>query len=541
MLMSTHKTCIQITDLSYKLPQGRTLFKELSFGLGLQRTGFIGNNGIGKTTLCKIIANLLPPTTGKVHLNANISYLDQNPKIPANSTVADMLNASEKLRALNRIYSYQNTEEDLEVLGEDWNIKERLIKTLEHMGLTHLSFERKLSTLSGGELTRLRLAKALYEEVDYLILDEPTNNLDKSAREKLYQFIQYWKKGLLVISHDRTLLNLLDQIIELTPKGLSFYGGNYDYYKNKKEEEQNTIEAQYLQAKRELKQTDNEIKLRREKKHQHDKKAHKKSVKAGISKLERNGAKEKASKTQGKIKIQAERQLSEAQTRKDKAWKKVEIVENIEPNLDHTKIPKGKEILRIKELSFSYPNRFSLLQSVNLSLVGPERLAIIGPNGSGKSTLIQLILNKLTPCYGEIKLGTEKIAYLDQNVENLDHNKSLYENFILHNSTYSENDTRYILAKFLFRGNEAFKKIINLSGGEKIRAGLACALMSETPPQLIILDEPTNHLDISSIEKIEAMLKNYQGAIIVTSHDESFLKNISINKYYILTQKDRHI
>lgn len=528
--MSNKKNCIQIVDLSYTYPKGKVVFEKLTMGLGEERYGLIGRNGVGKTTLCRILANKLKPTAGEAQHLVKIAYLEQVPNLYPSTCVSSVFNAEEKLKAYKRIQAGTASEKDIEVLGDDWDIETRLQKSLKEVDLPQLGLEEKVATLSGGQLTRLRIAKAIFDDADFLILDEPTNNLDKQAREKLYSFIRSWKKGLLIISHDRTLLNLMDQIVEMTPKGLTLYGGNYDFYKEKKAEEKKAIEEEYEKSKREHIKTDRAIRVQKEIKAQRDAKAHKKALATGVPKIERKGAKGKAEKTQGKKSTQAERLIKEALERKSEAWEKVLIEEEIEINLDHTKVPNGKEILRIKDLSFSYPDKEPLFNNLELTISGPERVVIEGPNGSGKSTLHKLILGKLKPQRGIIKVGSNRIAYLDQQVDFLDSEKSIIENFNSLNEAHSENKARYILAKFLFRGESAFKKLKELSGGERVRAGLACVLMSATPPQLIILDEPTNHLDLSSIEKLESVLNQYQGALIITSHDEQFCKNLNIQK-----------
>lgn len=433
---------IQINHLSYELEANRTLFSEFSIGLSNEKTGLVGKNGTGKSTLARIIMGKITPTNGSVVRSGRIAYLPQTTPVDSSITVAALLEIEEKLNALEQYDSGKGDDAKLlSIINDDWDVRERAVGVLHSVGLERLQLERSTENLSGGEITQLLLAKLVLSDPDYLILDEPTNNLDIHARKKLYAFIKNWKKGLLVISHDRELLSLMDQILEMTTIGVNLYGGNYTFYEAKRREELLAIEEEYESSKRELKKTEKSINAKKDLKEKRDRAAAKRSKLQGLSKLQRDEAKERASQTDGRLRISHESQLKEAQERKQKAWEQVELSSSLNLDLSNTAIPNGKEVLIIENLSFTYdPEIKPILKGINLTMIGPERIALTGDNGSGKSTLIKLIMGKLTPNEGVIKIGVDRVSYLDQHHEGLKRGLTVLENFRRYNPELSETE-----------------------------------------------------------------------------------------------------
>lgn len=244
-----------------------------------------------------------------------------------------------------------------------------------------------------------------------------------------------------------------------------------------------------------------------------------------------NSKRGRSERTQSKLLIKEERLTNQAETQLQSVREKIETHEEIHVDLPETVVPNGKVILAIEQLSFCYPNASdAIIQDFNLTMQGTERVALVGDNGSGKTTLIKLILGVLQPQAGQIYLGTSHISYLNQNTSLLNYEFSVLENFLMLNPAATEDDAYRCLVQFLFKNIATHKLVKYLSGGEKLRALLACVLMSTQPPQLLILDEPTNHLDLHSIHSIESALKNYQGAMIVISHDQRFLENSGVTR-----------
>ncbi len=523
---------ILVNNISFTLPTGKMLFSGISLAFSQHKIGLVGRNGIGKSTLIKLILGELSPHTGSIQVVGNITYVPQTPILLQDMTVAAFLECEEKINALHRIANGSIETQDFLILNDEWDIEERVQECLNIFGLDTIPYDRPIKMLSGGETTRLLLAKAFLSDADFLLLDEPTNHLDSNARKQLYHAIRDWKRGLIVISHDRTLLNLLDEIIELNTLGVNCYGGNYELYEQQKLIETAAKEQQLHDAKKSLKHSQQTIQSSREKHEQKQSYGRDLRRSGSIDKLAANAKKGRSERTQNKLLIKEERLIHQAETELQSTKAQMEINEDIHVDLPATKVPQGKIILAIEDLSFSYsPTKTkNIIQHFSFTLQGPARIALAGDNGSGKTTLVKLILNQLPMQTGKIFIGTEYVKYLDQNASLLNPDTSILDNFLRLNPDANENDAYRSLAFFLFKNKTALKLIKDLSSGEKLRALLACVFMSTHPPQLFILDEPTNHLDLNSIKSIESALKNYQGAIIAISHDENFLNNIGIEK-----------
>lgn len=527
--MTQPSSQILINQLSYST-NDKPIFSSLSLALGAEKTGLIGRNGIGKSTLFKLMTGELLPDSGSIQITDSIGYCPQQTVSNVGTTIAEFLEIQQKLSALARIQHGSINEEDFQIIGDDWLIEEQVRQQLAAFNLAHLKFDQALCTLSGGEQTRLYLAKVFLADPSFMLLDEPTNNLDAKSRQFLYKAIMDWKKGLIVISHDRVLLNLMDQIIELTSVNLNIYGGNYDHYQEQKSIMKNAAERELLDAKKSMNKTKRSIQSSRERLEQKQSYGRNQFNTGKVDKMTADSEQWRSEKTQSRLLTQNEMLLKNAEHQLTAAKSKIEITQEIHIALPKTLVPNGKIIVSIDNLRFSYPNSLPILDKFNLQIVGPERIALVGNNGSGKTTLIKLILGKLQADQGKIYIGTNRISYLDQNTNTLDPALSIIDNFLRLNPDVKLTDAHAALAKFLFRNAAARKFVRDLSGGEKIRAELVCALMSKNPPQLLILDEPTNHLDLESIENMESALKNYQGAMIVISHDPSFLLNIGVKK-----------
>jgi len=525
----TH-TQILINQLRFILPTGKIIFDNLNFVFSRHKTGLVGRNGVGKSTLMNLMLGNFFPTGGSIQVEGKLAYVPQTTSFAENVSVAHLLNCEEKINALHRIMQGSIDTQDYILLNEEWDVEERIQKWLSLFGIHYLSHNRLIKDLSGGEMTRLFLVKAFLSNADFLLLDEPTNHLDKTAREQLYSAIQQWQGGLIVISHDRALLNLMDEIVELTTLGINCYGGNYDYYEEQKEIETTAQDQRLQDAKKSLQKAKNTIQLSREKHEKKQSYGRELRRSGSIDKMAANAKKGRSERTQSKLLIKEERLLNQTETELQFAKEKIEVNEKIKINLPETNVPRGKVILDIEDLIFSYPEKNNLIDHFSMKVIGPARIALSGDNGSGKTTLIRLILNQLKPTSGRIYLGTNHAKYLDQNASLLNVELSILDNFLQLNPEAKENDAYQSLAQFLFRNTATLKLVKELSGGEKLRALLACVLMSKHPPQLLILDEPTNHLDLHSIKSIESALNNYQGTLIIISHDTIFLENIRVEK-----------
>lgn len=529
---------ILIHEMSYHLTSGFPLFKLLTLTFSQRKIGLVGRNGVGKSTLLQLITGQLQPLSGSIHTDGKIAYIPQNPIInyDHNMTVAALFGLENKIHALERIEQGSIDLADYEILNEDWECKHRLNQQLQTFSLKNISYYKRLTACSGGELTRLLLTKAFNDDADFLLLDEPTNHLDTNARLALYAAIQQWQGGIIIASHDRALLNTMDEIIELTSLGATIYGGNYDAYMTQKNIENAALKQQLNDAKKLMADNKNSIQSSREKHEKKQSYGRQLRISGSIDKMAAGSKKGRSERTQSTLLIKEMRMMQEAQNKMQSAKEKIEIRELIDVELPKTYVPNGKIIMEIKHLSFTYQGiDHKLIDNFNLKIIGPEHIAISGPNGSGKSTLMKLILGILTPMHGQIVLGTPYLTYIDQHGSLLHQNESVIDNFLRLNPEATRNLAYCCLAKFLFKNTATEKRINELSGGQKMRALLVCTLMARHPPQLLMLDEPTNHLDIDSMRSIESALKAYQGAILVISHDQAFLNSIGITKTIFLS------
>jgi len=555
------KSNLVCENLSYFVDD-KNLFSNLSLSLGNEKTGLVGSNGVGKTTLLKLIIGELVPKSGVVNLNCKVGYMPQNFVINENQTIAEIFGIDQKIRALEKINSGLGNQQDFDVVGDDWNAVEKVKDCLQKCNLNNLDLSRQVKTLSGGQVTRLFFARLLSDKSDFLILDEPTNNLDAESRLALCEVIKNFDGGILVVSHDRELLSLMDQIMELSPLGLKTYGGNYADYVEQKRIEQETLGQDLIDAQKDLNKARKTVQLSKERYDKRTKMGNKVRHQGGQPKVFLDFKKGRAEVTKSKLEKQTDKQLEDMKDKLIVAKSKLEQKELLDFELEATRVHNTKLVLEISDLVFVYyidqtdpsawsspvvrPERNELLASgvervrtenkdliisnFNMTLVGPKRIAISGKNGSGKTTLLKLIMGELTPTSGSIKVGVQYCVYLDQNLSILDPNQTIFENFKRLNPDVKETDCRLRLAAFLFAHDDALKLVCNLSGGERMRAALACVLMGDTPPQLILLDEPTNNMDLESIASIERVFKNYKGALIVISHDATFLQNIGVDE-----------
>lgn len=378
------------------------------------------------------------------------------------------------------------------------------------------------------------LAHLLITDADFLILDEPTNNLDSDSRKAVYDLIRTWHGGLLVVSHDRELLGLMDRILELSEKGLKIYGGNYAVYTEQKALEETALERQLSDAERELKKIKRQARTTKEKQQKRASRGKNVREKTGMPAIILGKMKETSEKTSSRLSALHELRIEDAKQKAIQAREKISASNVIHVDLGNTVVPAGKLVVALKKITFQYPDaKQPVFQNLNLEIFGPSRISIDGPNGSGKTTLVKLMLNLLRPASGEIIRGITEVAYLDQTVTILNKDQTVLEN-LKTISNLNENDGRSWLAKFLFSDTDVFKPAGILSGGERMRAALACILAGKTPPKFLVLDEPTNNLDLSSIEQIESTLSNFQGALVVISHDKGFIKNIGVERSIVL-------
>ncbi|MGC9537233.1 ABC-F family ATP-binding cassette domain-containing protein [Streptomyces sp. UG1] len=524
--MSTSLTC---TSLSFAWADGSSVFEGLDVSFGPGRTGLVGVNGSGKSTLLKLIAGELTPVDGGVRVTGEVGHLPQNVTLDTALRVDEALGIAAQRAALHAIEAGDVAEEHFETVGDDWDVEERALATLGELGLGHVELDRTIGEVSGGESVLLRLAALLLRRPDVLLLDEPTNNLDLYARRRLYTAVESWPGVMVVVSHDRELLDLVDQIADLRSGEITWYGGNYSAYEEALAAEQEAAarmvrvaEADLKKQKREL--IDAQVKLARRKRY-----GQKMWDQKREPKIVMGARKRAAQESAGKHRIMHEEKLAEARERLDDAVDAVRDDDEIRVDLPHTAVPAGRTVLTLRELELEYGARVA----GGLDLHGPERIALIGRNGTGKTTLLRTIAGELAPVSGEATAHVP-LRFLPQRLDVLDGELSVAENVARFAPGATNNLIRARLARFLFRGARADQQAATLSGGERFRAALAALMLAEPAPQLLMLDEPTNNLDMASVRQLTTALESYEGALIVASHDLPFLESIGITRWLMV-------
>ncbi len=522
---------ITLDGLTFVSPDGRTLFDDLTLAFGRERTGLVGRNGVGKTTLLKLILGELAPASGAVAVRGRVGVLRQALAPPPGASVADLLEASEALARLARIEAGAASDDDLE--NADWTLPQRLETTLAEVGLAGISPDRPAISLSGGQATRAAFAALLLDRPDFILLDEPTNNLDAEGRTAINALLEQWNGGALVISHDRALLRGMDRIVELSGLGARSYGGNFDLYAERKAEETAAAARELQSAENHAAQVGREAQAARERKARADAAGRRAKARNDLPKIVLNARASSAGLTDGRQRRVAERRGEDAAQAVEAARERVERVRRLAFDLPASNLAAGKQVLIFEDVGFAWPGGKPIIERLSFRMTGPERVALVGANGSGKTTVIRLALGELQSTAGHITRAARAVA-LDQRAALLDDDRSLVENFRRLNPAADDNAAHAALAKFLFRNVAALRPAGALSGGERLRAALACVLMAPAPPQLIILDEPTNHLDLDSIAAIEDALAGYDGALLIVSHDEDFLAAVGVERIVAL-------
>jgi ATPase subunit of ABC transporter with duplicated ATPase domains len=514
-----------LDSVSLTTPDGRPLFDGLTLAIGRERTGLVGRNGSGKSTLLRLIEGRIEPAGGTIQCLGSIGMLAQ--LADDRLTVAQALGVADDLATLRRLERGEGSLDD--AAEADWTLETRLQTALAETGLPAMRLDRPVASLSGGERTRAALARLLIEAPDLLLLDEPTNNLDADGRQAVEQLLERWQGGLLLASHDRALLERVDRIVELTPIGVTTFGGAWSAFAAARDAARTRAEAELGRASDALRSTEREVQKAREKKARRDKAGRAYRASGSQDVMQLDAQKQRAENSGARESHLADRLIGDRTQALEEARAKVEILTPLAIDLPRTNLPGGRALVACSDVVMVFGER-RLFGPLSFEVRGPQRIAVRGANGSGKTTLFRLITGELKPARGDISRLTDRIAILDQHVGLLDPACHILDNLRRLNPELTANEAHAALARFAFRNRSTLQMTGTLSGGERLRAGMACVFAAPRPPFLLLLDEPTNHLDLASIEELEAALEGFDGALIVISHDEAFLNAIGIQR-----------
>ncbi|MHA6624596.1 ABC-F family ATP-binding cassette domain-containing protein [Pseudonocardia sichuanensis] len=489
------------SGLSFSWPDGTHVLRDLDLAFGACRTGLVGANGSGKSTLLRLVAGRLAPGAGTVHTAGDVGYLPQDVALDPRRTVAELLGIAEQRAALHAVEAGDASA--VPAVGDGWDVEERAAAELARFGLP-VDLERAVGTLSGGEAVLTGLAGLLVRRPAVALLDEPTNNLDRWARELLYDAVAGWPGVLVVVSHDRELLERVDAVVELRGGGVRLFGGTLSQYEAQlaveQEAAQRLVRVAETGLRRERRQlADARVALDRRARYAATDHANKRRPKAIM-----NQRRQEAQVSAGKYRIMHEQRLAGARAELRAAEAAVRDDDRIRIDLPGTALPAGRTAVEVD----------------GLVVRGPERIGLLGGNGSGKTTL----LRRLAPAV--------PYAYLPQRLDVLDDAAPVLDAVRAAAPDADPQRVRAGLARFLVHGDAVDRRVGTLSGGERFRVVLARLLLAEPPPQLLLLDEPTNNLDLDSVERLTEALRAFRGAVVVASHDLPFLWRIGCTRWW---------
>ncbi len=521
-----------LQNISYIHPSKDLLFSDINLTVNNhEKTALIGNNGVGKSTFIKIISGEIQPSIGQIYIEAEPYYIPQIFGQFNHFTIGQVLHVEDKLNALKGILNGNTSKENFDLLNEDWTIEDRCREALNYWQLDDLDLSQKMETLSGGQKTKIFLAGISIHQPELVLLDEPSNHLDISGRQLLYNFIKTTKTTLIVVSHDRKLLNLLNAVFELSKNGIKVYGGNYDFYKEQKQIENNALSQDIQSKEKALRKAKEKERETLERQQKLDSRGKGKQEKAGVARIMMNTLRNNAENSTSKLKSIHTEKIGNISQELQELRSSLSGIDKMKFGFDNSALHKGKVLFTAANVNFAYSSQSIWKDNLDFQIKSGERIALKGTNGSGKTTLIKFILGDIEPKEGTIYRADNKAVYIDQDYSLLDNKLKVYEQAEQFNiCALQEHEIKIRLNRFLFTKNDWDKPCSVLSGGERMRLLLCCLTINSKSPDLIIFDEPTNNLDIQNIEILTAAINEYQGTIIVVSHDETFLEQINIER-----------
>ena len=530
---SAADAAVVLHDVHHAWPDGATTLDGVTVAFGPGRTGITGRNGSGKTTLLRLVAGDLCPTAGHVHVTGRVATLEQRLTLATSATVADLLGVRAALDALAALDAGEARPEHLDLLDGQWDVEARAATALADAGLdlTEDDLDRPVGTLSGGEAVLTALAGLRLEPATVTLLDEPTNNLDGDARARLHELVRRWNGVLLVVSHDRALLDLMDTTAEVRAGTVTTFGGTLTAFEAHLATEQEAAARAQRAAEQRLaterrQHAEAQVKLARRARYA-------RAQAENVPKILANTRKAQAQVSAGKLRTEAGAKVEAATAALAEARGRVREDATIRLDLPDTAVPVAKRVLELYQ------------DDTRVLVHGPERLALVGPNGAGKTTLLEAALDPSGPAaararvHASIHVDRRRVAHLTQRLDDLDDTATVLANLRATAPARTTEALRAHLARFLFRGDGVDRPAGVLSGGERFRLSLARLLLAEPAPQLVVLDEPTNNLDRETVDQLVDALRAFRGALLVVSHDRDLLDRLAITRWVEVTPGHR--
>ncbi|KAF2407248.1 ATPase components of ABC transporters with duplicated ATPase domains [Pseudomonas antarctica] len=516
---------VSLQHVAFQFADGETLLENLNLSIDHTPTGIVGRNGRGKSILAKLLAGLLAPSCGTLNSCASVAYVAQAWAVQPDQTLADITGTAHVLAALERMARGESHAHDLALIDDRWDLAERLRTALDTAGLHALDAYTPAEHLSGGQLARVAVIGALLASPQLLILDEPTNSLDSAGRDWLLRLLAGWHGGLVVVSHDRQLLNSMGRIIELSSLGAQVYGGNYAAYRLQRDSQQHAALSALERAR--LARSCERRRLQKD----HDSlqrkaaRARRHAQTANVTGFTKARCKSAAKEVVSTVRSAHRESKNELDVQVRQAYARVIDEPLTLLALPGCAVPNGRHILRLDNAQLPWLDPLKPSTFITLNLLGPVRIAVRGPNGCGKSTLLKLLAGHWPAVSGECAVHVPS-AYIDQALALLDDQHSIVEQLNLLDTPLAEAQLRTRLALLQLDALHVTQPTGRLSGGERLKAAMAIALWREIPAQLLLLDEPTNHLDVESVLAFEQALRGFTGALVAVSHDEAFVQAI---------------
>ncbi|MEQ9437849.1 MAG: ABC-F family ATP-binding cassette domain-containing protein [Cyclobacteriaceae bacterium] len=528
-----------LQNISYLHSNKALLFDNINLTINQHdKVALIGHNGVGKSTLLNIIAGKLPIIEGQRKVDAQPYDVPQIFGQYNHLTIAQALGIEDKLHALREILNGNVTENHLNILDDDWAIEERCQEALSHWHLDGLNLTQKMAALSGGQKTKVFLAGISLHKPELVLLDEPSNHLDTAGRQLLYNFIQSTTSTLVVVSHDRRLLNLLDTVCELSKRGITVYGGNYDFYAGQKQVENHALHQDLKSKEKALRKAKEKEREALERQQKLDARGRQKQEKKGVARIMMNTLRNNAEKSTSKLKSVHTEKVGGISQELHALRSTLPDMDKMKFGFDNSALHRGKILFTASDMNYGYGDQLLWHENLTMQISSGERIALKGLNGSGKTTLIKIMLGKLTPQTGTVFRADNRAVYIDQDYSLINDQCQVYEQAQQFNvSGLQEHEIKIRLNRFLFTQEDWDKPCRALSGGEKMRLMLCCLTIHHQSPDIIMLDEPTNNLDIQNIEILTAAINEYQGTLIVVSHDDYFLEQINVAQTIRLGKK----